>query len=242
MNERFDRFAAGGLGGVVNMLRSGSGFVSRYARLHQIFGVRGTADMLSPEIRALSKIGREPARDIAAADELADAGPVERVSALCLRGYTQNQLLRDIDAVSMAHSLEVRVPFLDPVVTDLALALPRMAKLGNLSALAEPTVATYRETGTKKILIDAGRGLLPEGLDLQMKRGFGMPFDAWLRGELRDVLEDALSGITVNSRGLFDQKKVDALKTDFLAKRVHWSGPWLLMMTELWCREAHSNC
>lgn len=49
---------------------------------------------------------------------------MERVSALCLRGYSNNQLLRDIDAVSMAHSLEVRVPYLDVPLIDLALSLP----------------------------------------------------------------------------------------------------------------------
>lgn len=233
----FDPLAAGRLGTIVNRMRGLSGFISRYARMYQIFGAHGTARILSPELRTLTMVGREAAYDMALADELSSAPPIERVSALCLRGYTQNQLLRDIDAVSMAHSLEVRVPFLDPVLTDLALSLPLSAKLNDISRVPSPGAATYRETGVKKILIDAGRGLLPDGMDLQQKRGFGMPFDTWMKGELCDVLDDALSPAAVRSRGFFDEKAVVRLKGDFLSGRTGWPRPWLLMMTELWCRE-----
>lgn len=64
-----------------------------------------------------------------------------------------------------------------------------------------------------------------------------MPFDSWLRGHLRDVLEDTLSADTMRSRGFFDEKEVQLLKKDFLAGQTNWPRPWLLMMTELWCRE-----
>ena len=121
-------------------------------------------------------------------DEAAQGSTIERVTALCLRGYTSNQLLRDIDAVSMAHSLEIRVPYLDHVVTDTALSLPDHAKLGNVSSLSAPEEATYRETGSKRILIDVGKPLLRKNFDLQPKRGFAMPFEAWLKGPLREVL------------------------------------------------------
>ena len=66
-------------------------------------------------------------------DELRSASALERVTALATRGYLTNQLLRDIDAVSMAHSLEVRVPYLDTVVVDTALSLPDAAKLGDVT-------------------------------------------------------------------------------------------------------------
>lgn len=233
----FDPLAAGRFGGVIDGVQTWSGFVSRYARVYQIFGAHGTSKILSSEFRSLSRVRREADYDITLADELPSAQPIERVSALCLRGYTQNQLLRDIDAVSMSHSLEVRVPFLDAVVVDLALSLPVNAKLGDISRLSNPEAATYRETGAKKILIDIGRGLLPEGMDLQQKRGFGMPFDSWLKGHLRDVLEDTLSETTTRNRGFFNEQEVQLLKKDFLAGQTNWPRPWLLMMTELWCRE-----
>src|SRR5437588_482990 len=64
----------------------------------------------------------------AANDDLPGAGALERTTALCLATYTGDQLLRDIDAMAMAQSLEVRVPFLDPVLADVALSLPDAAK------------------------------------------------------------------------------------------------------------------
>ena len=154
-----------------------------------------------------------------------------------MRGYTQNQLLRDIDAVSMSHSLEVRVPFLDPLLADLAMALPRSAKLGKLTGVPNPETASYRDTGTKRVLIDAAQGLLPPGMDQQAKRGFGMPFGTWLKGPLKDVFDDALSPASVAKRGFFDPEAVAVLKSSFSANAASWPQPWLLMMTELWARE-----
>lgn len=233
----FDPVALGRFGARLDAFRGSHGFVPRYARIYQIFGACGAAHFLSPAMRSRVGTGRELALDMCQADEIPTAQPVERVSALCLRGYTQNQLLRDIDAVSMAHSLEVRVPFLDPLLTDLSLSLPREAKLGSLAGIPNPETASYRDTGTKKILVDAGKGLLPSGMDRQPKRGFGMPFDAWLKGPLRDVLYDALSPAIVKRRGLFDSTAVDLLRSEFLVGNCDWPQPWLLMMIELWCKE-----
>jgi len=236
----FDPLAVGRFAGFVDAAREEFDFFSRYARITRIFGVEGTARILAPDVRRSVRAGREPAYDLAKADALPGAGPVERMSAICLRGYALNQLLRDIDAVSMAHSLEVRVPYLDPVVTDLALSLPSSGKLGDISGLADPLYRPYGETGAKRILIDAGRGLLPAGMERRRKRGFGMPFESWLKGPLRDVLEDTLSADAVRRRGLFDAGAVRGLAGDFLGGRVPWTRPWLLMITELWCREVLS--
>lgn len=233
----FDKLSVDHSFGVIDIVRSWSGFLSHYARIYQIFDTRGTAEIMSAEMKAMANVGHEPGFDIVAADELSYAGPLERVSGLCLRGYTQNQLLRDIDAVSMSHSLEVRVPFLDPLVTDIALSLPSKTKLGDVSEIANFNSASYRQTGAKKILIDACKGFLPDGFDLQPKRGFSMPFDSWLKGPLRDVMEDTLSGQTVRRRGFFDVKAVNGVKSKFLSGQQGWSQPWLLMMTELWSRE-----
>ena len=186
-------------------------------------------------------MGRDPSRDIVSADELVSDSSIERVTALCLRGYTQDQLLRDIDSVSMAHSLEVRVPFLDHVFVDAALSLPDRTKLGDVSTIKNAVDANYRETGAKKILIDIGHDMLPEGMDLQKKRGFGMPFDAWLNGPLKDVMDDTLSEKTVIDRGLFNVKEVGSVRERFYTGNSTWVFPWLLMITELWCREVLDN-
>jgi asparagine synthase (glutamine-hydrolysing) len=222
-------------GGRVHRLRAG-GFVGTYAETYQIFGPVGTARLLATGVASAAGAGAPPQRDLAPLDELPTGNAVERVTALATRGYLTNQLLRDIDAVSMAHSLEVRVPYLDPLVVDTALSLPDVAKLGDV-ATADPYGQTYRETGAKRVLIDVGRRWLPPDFDVQRKRGFAMPFADWMRGPLRDVVADTLDPAIAHKRGLLDATGVGAIRDRFTRFEVGWAEPWLLMMLELWCRE-----
>lgn len=233
----FDPLLRTRVGRRIEDCRAEGGFLARYARQHQAFGAPLAARLAAPGLRRDADCGLEMSRDLIPADELRGESPVARVTALCLRGYTQNQLLRDIDAVSMAHSLEVRVPLLDPVLVDLALSLPDDAKLGMAHGGVSPEHATYRSTAAKRIFIDAFRDMLPPDLDNQPKRGFGMPFAAWLEGPLQEVLQDTLSPDTVRNRGLFDIQEVAAVRERFNRGAAPWTHPWLLMITELWCRE-----
>ena len=231
----FDRLLRRRGGGSVHRLRRG-GFVGAYAETYQIFGPVGAARLLAPVVAKAAGAGAPPHRDLARLDELPGGSAIERVTALAMRGYLSNQLLRDIDAVSMAHSLEVRVPYLDPVVVDTALSLPDAAKLGDVRA-ANPYGQTYRETGAKRVLIDVGRRWLPRDFDVQPKRGFAMPFDSWLRGPLNDVLEDTLDVGNARRRGVLEPSGVDRVRDRFRRGETSWMEPWLLMMLELWCRE-----
>ena len=140
------------------------------------------------------------------------------------------------DKLSMAHSLEVRVPFLDPVMTDLALSLPDSAKLGSDPRATSYASRSYREAGTKRILLDVAKDLLPPGFDTRPKTGFSMPFNSWLKGPLRDVLLDTLSEKSVSQRGLLDAQAVTVVRDQFLSGATDWPQPWLLMMIELWSR------
>jgi len=215
-------------------------FITRYGNNYQIFGTSGAEQLLEPGLRLEAQAGRPLSLDLEAIDELPNAGAVERVSALCLRGYTNNQLLRDIDAVSMAHSLEVRVPFLDVPLIDLALSLPMGSKLAEVTKTGKPVhEISYRESGCKKILIESGHklGILPKDIDLQKKRGFTLPFDPWMKGPLREPLDDALSEDVVKRRGYLQTGEVRRIKEAFYEDRLHWSQPWLLMVFELWCRK-----
>jgi asparagine synthase (glutamine-hydrolysing) len=225
-------------GGLLDALRSSADFLPRYSRLYQVFGPVGAARLLSDPFRHQAHVGASADRDITRCDELPGGSPIQRVTALCLRGYTSNQLLRDTDASSMGHSLEIRVPYLDPIVVDLALALPDSAKITDLDAAAAAAGSTYRETGSKRILIDIGRPLLPPDFDNQPKRGFRMPFDSWLRGPLQEVMADTLSDSSVRKRGWLDVGAVRNVKHGFeQSRRIQWAQPWLLMMLELWCQE-----
>ena len=222
-------------GGRVHRWRRGS-FLGAYADTYQIFGPVGAARLVAPGLLASSGAGTPPHRDLEALDELRLASAIERVTALATRGYLTNQLLRDIDAVSMAHSLEVRVPYLDPVVADTALSLPDSAKLGDVSG-ADPLARTYRESGAKRVLIDVGKRWLPPAFDQQRKRGFAMPFADWLRGPLADVFADTLDPAVVRSRGVLDPSAAAGVRDRFARGATGWAEPWLLMMLELWCRE-----
>ena len=221
----------------IEQLRGTTDFRTRYAQTYQIFGAEGAARLLMSDVRQSATVGTSPYYDLVDADELPNGSAIERVTGLCLRGYTTNQLLRDIDAASMSHSLEVRVPYLDPMVADAALSLPDRAKLG-VPSNGNPWVArSYRESGTKQILLDVAKPLLLPDFDTKRKRGFSMPFDHWLRAPLRDVMEDTLSVSSVRRRGLLEPTEVSATRENFLAGHDEWPRTWLLMMFELWSRE-----
>ena len=217
--------------------RDDAGFLARYYAANPMFEAPWAARLLARDLRSSAQAGRSPHHDLSAIDELPHGSVIERVTGLCMRGYTANQLLRDIDAASMAHSLEVRVPFLDPVVADLALSLPDEVKLGGDLRAASESSRSYREAGTKRILLDVAKDLLPPGFDTRPKTGFSMPFNSWLKGPLRDVLLDTLSEQSVMKRGLLDAHAVAGVRDQFLSGVCEWPQPWLLMMIELWARE-----
>lgn len=233
----FDELPPGRVRDRIEQLRYTTDFRTRYVGTYNIFGRQGAARLLAQELRVEARAGRSAYYDLFATDELAHGSPIERVTGVCLRGYTTNQLLRDIDAVSMSHSLEVRVPYLDPVVADVALSLPDLAKMGAPTASRRSGPISYREAGTKRILLDVAKPLLPEGYDLLPKRGFGMPFASWMRGPLKEVLHDSLSEDRVRGRGLLDPAEVVTIKNGFTGGSLDWWQPWVLMILEIWLQE-----
>jgi asparagine synthase (glutamine-hydrolysing) len=143
------------------------------------------------------------------------------VSWLELRSYMLNTLLRDTDAMSMSHSLEVRVPFLDAPLVEYVLALPENAKRG-----ARP----------KALLIAALGDLLPEEIVTQRKRTFTFPWEHWLRGALG---KRVAAGLADWSPALASQLSGDfaqAVWQDFLAGRTTWSRPWSLYVLNEWVK------
>ena len=154
---------------------------------------------------------------------------VSRVSRLDTKLYMCSQLLRDADAASMAHSLEVRVPFLDVEVAEFAFGLPGASKLGPLKGDRMPS--------GKRVLIEAVRDLIPEWTYRKPKRGFSMPFAEWLRGPLRPLAEATLVDATFRSAGLLDVREMDRIWKGFkTGGRVHWTRVWSLLMLVLWWR------
>jgi asparagine synthase (glutamine-hydrolysing) len=134
--------------------------------------------------------------------------------------YLPGDLLLKADIASMAHSLELRSPFLDHEVVTLGLALPDSLKTSG----REGKVALRR----------AFAGDLPPEVAARGKAGFGVPLGRWFREDLREVADDLLT----TNRGWFRQETVQRLLSDHRSGRAdHGHRLWCLLMLELWVRE-----
>ncbi len=148
--------------------------------------------------------------------------PVNRVSYLEARCYMLNTLLRDSDVMSMAHGLELRVPLVDHQLADKLLQLPGAWKLD--SEVPKP------------LLVGALKGALPNEIVHRKKQGFTLPFERWLRENLRAEMEAALPKIGQGPLGsLLDYDAVAQVWDDFMSKRTSWSRIWSLHVLEQWC-------
>lgn len=149
---------------------------------------------------------------------------VNAISQLELRGYMTNTLLRDTDAMSMAHSLEVRVPFIDTKVVNYVLSLPGEWKLRAGSV-------------PKPLLADAIADLLPRDFLRRPKMGFTLPFEKWLQQELRNEVSSVLEDPDQLSRSGLSSETVARIWQNFLQKprAVGWSRPWSLYVLAKWC-------
>jgi len=150
------------------------------------------------------------------------AGLLTAISYAEARTYMHDVLLRDTDQMSMAHSLEVRVPFLDHCLIEYLMRLPDEYK---------------QPAGTpKRLLVESLDGLLPASIVRRPKQGFALPFDPWLRGPLREFCADRLGPDGLGGRGILRPDVVWGLWTGFRDRRpdVSWSRVWLLVVLESW--------
>jgi asparagine synthase (glutamine-hydrolysing) len=149
------------------------------------------------------------------ADELA------RLQDVDLGIYLVDDLLVKTDRASMAHSLEARVPFLDPVVTNFAMALPTRHRVRGLR---------------KKVLLrKAVAPLVPSRIVRGKKRGFSIPAAAWLRGDLEPFARETLSADTLRRQGFFRPEAVTALIDRHVAGQEDLSRQlWGLLAFTLW--------
>jgi len=157
-----------------------------------------------------------------AADEAAQLPPIAGISWLEMRTYMASTLLRDTDSVSMARSLEVRVPLLDTPLVEFVSALPDAAR---------------RRAGSQKaLLVESLRDILPPEILAQRKRTFTLPWEEWLRGPLRPRIEASFASLSPKLAPHLHSEGVRAVWNDFLAKKTSWSRPWTLYVLNEWCR------
>jgi asparagine synthase (glutamine-hydrolysing) len=142
------------------------------------------------------------------------------VSYLELRSYMVNTLLRDADAMSMAHSLELRVPLLDhPVVEFVA---------------NQPSALKQHGRAYKPLLVDALGDLLPSEVADRPKQGFTFPWSQWIRGPLAPRVGSQLEHLAPALSGRLHRHAVAEAWTGFRDRRVSWLRPWSLYVLNEW--------
>jgi asparagine synthase (glutamine-hydrolysing) len=214
--------------GWLNGLRLAKGFIAsageggdaRYRSYLQVLNRQAVADMLL--LPQADGAGGADAMDLA----FGRAGQqdlLNRLFAVDAQTQLPDDLLMLTDKMSMAVSLECRVPLLDHHLVELAARIPAAVKM--------------RGGRLKHVLKESLGELLPRDILNRKKRGFGTPMGAWLKSELAPVLERLLAPDVVRRRGLFRPAVVDQLVADHQARRVDGTdGLLALMNLEIWSR------
>jgi asparagine synthase (glutamine-hydrolysing) len=194
----------------LDMLDSNADATAAYALSRRLFSpneVRSLAGVVAPE----------PSWPAATGDI------INSVSMLESQGYMANTLLRDTDFMAMAHSLEVRVPFVDAEVADYVLRLPGAWKMDK----GRP----------KPLLLDALGDLIPDSVWRRPKMGFTLPFRRWMASTWKDNIDSVLhAGGKIGAIGI---KTPAANKIwnrfQVAPERERWSRPWSLYVLQRWC-------
>jgi asparagine synthase (glutamine-hydrolysing) len=167
-------------------------------------------------------------------DDWRSESPVGLACLLDTRMYMINQLLRDSDATSMSHSLELRVPLVDVEVVNFSRTCRDDYKLHTSGG----TGGHYQASGAKRVLIHALRDLLPKEIERRPKRGFMLPLEHWMRKDFLPLVEETCNPAAIARRGLIDPA---GITPTWQAARKGTAGHfypklWSLMIFELWCR------
>jgi asparagine synthase (glutamine-hydrolysing) len=179
-------------------------------------------ELLTPEVRA--QIERPRSHHIDSLFSKAGArSPLARGLYVDVKSYLCDNILVKVDRMSMAVSLEARVPYLDKDLVALAFRMPDRLK-----------VAGGR---TKVLLKEVAARRLPRECVYRPKEGFSIPIKNWLTGELRPLLEELLAPGRLAAEGIFSASCVDRLKREHLERRANHSHIlWSLMVFEAWRR------
>ena len=155
--------------------------------------------------------------------EAAGRSPLATVSIMEQRLFLGERLLRDVDAASMAVSLETRLPLVDQVLLERVMRLPDAVR--------------YEPLGRKQALRDAGLTELDPSLFERPKSGFVMPFDTWIRRQLRGTMDEVLRDGRLAAKVGLNGAAVARLWTAFQdgAPGLYWSRIWALYILLRWC-------
>ena len=197
--------------------------LERHHGWKEIFSSQARAELAGPGASAWDPLDLYRERYA----ETAGAAPLARMQDVDLGIYLVDDLLVKTDRLSMAHSLELRVPFLDPKVAEFAFSLPTKLKVRGL--------------GKKRLLRQALAPLLPREIVHGRKQGFSIPIAAWLRGPLQPFAREVLAPSAIARQGLLDPAAVTPILDRHVVGQEDLSRQiWGLMALTLWFdRYAH---
>lgn len=196
----------------------------RYQRYLAAFGEKEKTELFSGDVvGTLRRLGNYTTP--AVMDRVsACADPLEWMLRADMETYLPDDELRKTDRLSMWHSLEVRVPFLDHKVVEFASSIPSKYKL--------------KRWEKKHVLIKSMEGLIPRSVLNRRKQGFSIPLGAWLRGPLKDFVSEHLMSTGLRDTGIFKEKTIERMLGD------HWRGMrnyeseiWAVLVFWIWYRQ-----
>jgi asparagine synthase (glutamine-hydrolysing) len=192
-------------------------FNSFYPLSRQVLMDEQILKLINKEVLPVNRV-----REIIGASEAEIQSVMSKTSVAEISTYMQNVLLRDTDQMSMAHALEVRVPFIDYTLVEYVLGVPDK----------------YKSTESpKKLLVDSLGDLLPGEIVNRPKMGFTFPWKHWMKNELKTFCEQRM--LALSKRKIFHGREVMKLWNDFLSDDpgITWSRIWFLVVLENWLAE-----
>jgi asparagine synthase (glutamine-hydrolysing) len=223
----------GTLRGRMHNLAARRSMLSAWWHSHSVFRPDQSRQMAGLPVDAAEDVGQLESYLAAAAGDHRSESPVGLACLLDACVYMGNQLLRDSDVMSMAHSLELRTPLVDVEVVRFSRTCLDEYKLRTDGG----SDGRYEQSGAKRVLIQAIRDLLPADIDRRPKRGFALPLVQWLKSDLNSMLLETCARETMSRRALIDPAVVAPLIANSDAVASHaYPRLWSLMVLELWCR------
>jgi asparagine synthase (glutamine-hydrolysing) len=157
------------------------------------------------------------------AESVETGNGIDNLLYLDSKTYLPSDILVKVDRMTMAASLEARVPLLDHKLIEFVTGIPAELKMKGLE--------------TKYIFKKAMEGIVPHEILYREKQGFGVPINQWINSQLRERIHDTLGDAKTEQRGYFDKRYIRTLLDEHhRGRRDHAHSLWMLWMLELWHR------
>jgi asparagine synthase (glutamine-hydrolysing) len=199
-------------------------FVAAQLAVRVQFLEEDVSELLNPSLKAPDSVSEATECIREWAGQITSEDLMERIAFVDFPAHLEARLLRDGDAMSMAHSLEVRPVMLDHTLVEYVLSLPSSIRLQK-----------------KRLLLDATRECMPGSLHFDLrtrpKRTFTFPFSRWIGEDLRATIQETFSPDRLAAVGVLNPEAVRKLWARYLENpaAVGWSRLWTIFVLARWC-------